>query len=34
MQASAEQFKGARPNEQSSARAYEFADLSSYPAKK
>src|SRR5712664_1823322 len=33
MQASAEQFKGARPVEQTIARAYEFADLSSYPAK-
>jgi len=33
MQASAEQFKGARPAEQTIARAYEFADLSSYPAK-
>ncbi len=34
MQASAEQFKGARPAEQTVARAYEFADLSSYPARK
>jgi lysophospholipid acyltransferase (LPLAT)-like uncharacterized protein len=33
MQASAEQFKGARPAEQTVARAYEFADLSSYPTK-
>src|SRR6266849_2749114 len=33
MQASAEQFKVARPAEQTIARAYEFADLSSYPAK-
>jgi lysophospholipid acyltransferase (LPLAT)-like uncharacterized protein len=34
MQASAEKpFKGARPEEQTLARAYEFADLSSYPAK-
>ncbi len=33
MQASAEQFKGPRPVEQTIARAYEFADLSSYPAK-
>src|SRR6266404_1326695 len=33
MQASAEQFKGARPAEQTIARAYEFADLSAYPAK-
>jgi lysophospholipid acyltransferase (LPLAT)-like uncharacterized protein len=33
MQASAEQFKGARPTEQTVARAYEFADLSSYPTK-
>ncbi len=34
MQASsAEQFKGARPAEETIARAYEFADLSSYPAK-
>jgi lysophospholipid acyltransferase (LPLAT)-like uncharacterized protein len=34
MQASAEQqFKGARPSERTVARAYEFADLSSYPAK-
>ncbi|MDQ1638153.1 MAG: hypothetical protein QOF62_1492 [Pyrinomonadaceae bacterium] len=33
MQASAEQFKGAGPAEQTIARAYEFADLSSYPAK-
>jgi lysophospholipid acyltransferase (LPLAT)-like uncharacterized protein len=35
MQASAEQeFKGARPAEETIARAYKFADLSSYPAKK
>jgi lysophospholipid acyltransferase (LPLAT)-like uncharacterized protein len=34
MQASADQFKGARPAEQTIARAYEFADLSSYPANK
>jgi lysophospholipid acyltransferase (LPLAT)-like uncharacterized protein len=35
MQASAEQeFKGARPADQSVARAYQFADLSSYPPKK
>jgi lysophospholipid acyltransferase (LPLAT)-like uncharacterized protein len=35
MQASAEQeFKGARPAEETIARAYEFADLSSYPRKK
>ena len=34
MQASAEQqFKGARPAEEAIARAYEFADLSSYPFK-
>ncbi|HKP45562.1 MAG TPA: lysophospholipid acyltransferase family protein [Pyrinomonadaceae bacterium] len=34
MQASAEQeFKGARPTEQTLARAYQFADLSSYSAK-
>lgn len=34
MQASAEQqFKGARPAEETRARAYEFADLSSYPSK-
>jgi lysophospholipid acyltransferase (LPLAT)-like uncharacterized protein len=34
MQASAEQqFKGARPVDQTLARPYEFADLSSYPAK-
>ena len=33
MQASAEQFKGTRPTEQTVARAYEFADLSSYPTK-
>jgi lysophospholipid acyltransferase (LPLAT)-like uncharacterized protein len=33
MQASAEQIKGARPAEQTIARAYEFANLSSYPAK-
>src|SRR6266436_4067078 len=33
MQASAEQFKGARPAAETIARAYEFADLSSYPAK-
>jgi lysophospholipid acyltransferase (LPLAT)-like uncharacterized protein len=33
MQASAEQFKGPRPGEQTVARAYQFADLSSYPAK-
>lgn len=34
MQASAEQeFKGARPPEETIARAYEFADLSSYPFK-
>jgi lysophospholipid acyltransferase (LPLAT)-like uncharacterized protein len=35
MQASAEQhFKGARPSEETIARAYEFADLSSYAFKK
>jgi lysophospholipid acyltransferase (LPLAT)-like uncharacterized protein len=35
MQASAEQeFKGARPAEETVARAYKFADLSSYPLKK
>ena len=35
MQASAEQeFKGARPAEETIARAYQFADLSSYPPKK
>ncbi len=34
MQASAEQFKGERPAQQTIARAYRFADLSSYPAKK
>ncbi|HEV7682596.1 MAG TPA: lysophospholipid acyltransferase family protein [Pyrinomonadaceae bacterium] len=35
MQASAEQeFKGARPPNETIARAYKFADLSSYPAKK
>lgn len=35
MQASAEQnFKGARPAEETVARAYKFSDLSSYPAKK
>lgn len=35
MQASAQQqFKGARPVEETIARAYEFADLSSYPSKK
>ena len=35
MQASAEQeFKGARPAEETVARAYRFADLSSYPPKK
>jgi lysophospholipid acyltransferase (LPLAT)-like uncharacterized protein len=35
MQASAEQeFKGARPAEETIARAYKFADLSSYSAKK
>lgn len=35
MQASAEQeFKGARPAEETIARAYKFADLSSYPLKK
>jgi lysophospholipid acyltransferase (LPLAT)-like uncharacterized protein len=35
MQASAEQeFRGARPAEETIARAYEFADLSSYPRKK
>src|SRR5258708_12979922 len=35
MQASAEQeFKGSRPAEETVARAYRFADLSSYPAKK
>ena len=35
MQASAEQeFKGARPAEEKIARAYKFADLSSYPLKK
>ncbi len=33
MRASAEQFKGARPAKQAVARAYQFADLSSYPAK-
>jgi lysophospholipid acyltransferase (LPLAT)-like uncharacterized protein len=33
MQASAEQFKGTPPTEQMVARAYEFADLSSYPTK-
>ncbi|MEP6742982.1 MAG: lysophospholipid acyltransferase family protein [bacterium] len=33
MQVSAEQFKGARPAEETIARAYEFSDLSSYPAK-
>ena len=34
MQASAEQqFKGARPAEETVARAYKFADLSSYPPK-
>jgi lysophospholipid acyltransferase (LPLAT)-like uncharacterized protein len=34
MQASAEQeFKGARPPEETIARAYKFADLSSYPPK-
>lgn len=34
MQASAEQeFKGARPAEETIARAYKFADLSSYPPK-
>jgi lysophospholipid acyltransferase (LPLAT)-like uncharacterized protein len=33
MQASAEQFKGARPAEQTVARAYKFADLSSYRTK-
>src|SRR6266404_2572656 len=33
MQVSAEQFKSARPAEQTISRAYEFADLSSYPAK-
>src|SRR6266481_7185588 len=33
MQASAEQFKGARPAAETIARAYEFADLSSYPTK-
>ena len=35
MQASAEQqFKGARPADETVARAYRFADLSSYPPKK
>ena len=35
MQASAEQeFKGARPADETIARAYKFADLSSYPRKK
>jgi lysophospholipid acyltransferase (LPLAT)-like uncharacterized protein len=35
MQASAEQqFKGARPADETIARAYQFADLSSYPPKK
>ena len=35
MQASAEQeFKGARPAGETVARAYKFADLSSYPLKK
>lgn len=35
MQASAEQeFKGARPAEETMARAYKFADLSSYTSKK
>jgi lysophospholipid acyltransferase (LPLAT)-like uncharacterized protein len=35
MQASAEQeFKGARPADETLARAYKFADLSAYPAKK
>ena len=35
MQASAEQeFKGARPPDETVARAYKFADLSSYPPKK
>jgi lysophospholipid acyltransferase (LPLAT)-like uncharacterized protein len=35
MQTSAEQeFKGAHPAEETRARAYEFADLSSYPPKK
>ena len=35
MQASAEHdFKGARPAEETVARAYKFADLSSYPPKK
>lgn len=35
MQASAEQeFKGARPPDETIARAYKFADLSSYPLKK
>ncbi len=35
MQASAEQeFKGARPPDETIARAYKFADLSSYPTKK
>src|SRR4030095_2549879 len=35
MQASAEQeFKGARAPDETIARAYQFADLSSYPAKK
>jgi lysophospholipid acyltransferase (LPLAT)-like uncharacterized protein len=35
MQASADQeFKGARPAEETIARAYKFADLSSYPSKK
>jgi lysophospholipid acyltransferase (LPLAT)-like uncharacterized protein len=34
MQASAEQeFKGARPAEETVARAYKFSDLSSYPSK-
>ena len=35
VQASAEQeFKGARPRDETIARAYKFADLSSYPGKK
>jgi lysophospholipid acyltransferase (LPLAT)-like uncharacterized protein len=34
MQAAEQQFKGARPAEETIARVYEFADLSSYPPKK
>jgi lysophospholipid acyltransferase (LPLAT)-like uncharacterized protein len=34
MQAADEQFKGTRSAEETIARAYEFADLSSYPASK